>query len=155
MSELWIGTIAFFGLLLTAVGCWLYMAGGRSGKWKRRFIGSLVLSAAVWLEFLLMGKFSFWTLLIYPLTIGTFCLGYGAEQIGEKIMKRSFVVSASLMTSLGIFFLYGGWAILPIDVIIASTTVYLGVKNPVHAAAEEFFICLMLWSPKLIYPFII
>jgi len=131
------------------------MWGGRSGKWKRRFIASLLLTSSIIIEFLIIGRFSPFLLLIYPITIACFSIGYGAEKFSKKIIKRSSVVLASLMSSLLICFLYGGscWLVLPIEVVVAGVTVYLGVKNPVTASAEEFFICMFLWMPKMLYPF--
>lgn len=156
MNETWLGTIPLFGLLGVAIGCWLYMWGGRSGKYRRRFIGAFVLATSLWLEFLLMGRFTPWLLLVYPLTIASFSMGYGADKLGAKILRRSIIVAASLASSVGICVLMGGnaWFVLPVEGVIALTTVYIGSKNPVQAAAEEYFVCLFLWAPKLMYPFI-
>ena len=156
MNETYLGTLPLIGIIILAVAAWFYMLGGRSKKWRRRFIGSLLCATALWVEYFLMGMFKWLLLTIYPLTIGTFSLGYGSDFPPTKILKRSVVVTASLTASIGICLLYGGktWLLLPVEVVIASVTVYLGVKNPIYAAPEEFFICLFLWSPKLMYPFI-
>jgi hypothetical protein len=153
MSETWLGTIPVFGMLLLTLGCWLYMLGGRSGKWKRRFIGSFVVSSAVWLESYLVGNFSWWLVAIYPLCIGSFVLGYGSDKLGEKLLKRAGVVTASLMSGILMAIVFNAWAVFPIELVIASASIYLGVRNPVQAAPEEFFVATCLWMPKLIYPF--
>lgn len=155
MSETFIGTVPFIGLIILSIACWFYMWGGRSGKWKRRFIGSFICSLAIILEYILLNKFKYLLLLIYPLTIATFVLGYGADLVLSKIKRRFIVVSVSVISSIGICLLYGGntWFVLPLETWVALSTIYLGVKNPVQAAAEEYFVCLFLWAPKLIYPF--
>lgn len=154
MSETWLGTIPAIGMLLIIFGAWLYQMGGRSGKWKRRFCGSFVVSSAIWLVSYLVGNFSWWTLAIYPLCIGSFVLGYGSDKLSGKIIRRGTVVLASLMSGILLAIVYNAWAVFPIEVIMASLSVYLGVKNPIQAAPEEFFICLMLWVPKLMYVFV-
>ena len=155
MNETWLGTIPLFGTLILAVGCWFYMLGGRDAKWLRRFIGSLICSTAIWIESLLLGVFNFWHLLVYPLTITYFSLGYGSEIPLIKIIKRSIVVICSLTTGLVFCLTIGGsaWIILPIQVVIAAVTIWLGVKNPIPAAAEEYFVCLFLTVCNLMYPF--
>jgi len=154
MSETMLGTVPVAGMLLLTLGAWLYMLGGRNGKWKRRFIGSLCVSSAIWVECLLLGKFSYALLFIYPLCIGSFVLGYGADVWGDKVRKRGIVVLASLMSGLILAYTLGAWDVFPIEVVIASVTIYLGTKNPIQAAPEEFFICMLLWMPKLMYAFV-
>lgn len=154
MNETWLGTIPAIGMILIVIGAWLYMLGGRRGKWKRRFIGSFVVSSAIWFVSLLIGNFSWWTIAVYPLCIGSFVLGYGSDTLNGKIVKRGTVVLASLMSGLLLAFVYNAWAVLPIEIVIASVSIYLGVKNPIQAAPEEFFVCMCLWMPKLIYLFV-
>ena len=155
MSETWLGTIPLFGLIVMAVGCWFYMLGGREDKWKRRFIGSLITSTAVWLESLLLSTFDFWQLLVYPLTILYFSLGYGSDIPLTKIIKRSIVVLFSLTVGVLMCLTIGGsaWLILPLQVVIAVGSIWLGVKNPIPAAPEEFFVCLLLNLCNIMYPF--
>lgn len=156
MNETWIGTIAFIGAIINAVGCFCYMLGGRDGKWKRRFIGSLFCATAVWVESLLMGTFNYWQLFVYPLLMACFCLGYGSTVPLTKIIKRTIVVLCSLVSGLLMCLTIGGvaWLILPLQAMIATGSVWLGVKNPIQAAAEEFFVCLLLTECLLMYPFI-
>lgn len=155
MTEYGLGTLAFGGLIINAIGAWCYMAGGRSGTWRRRFIGSLIIATALWVEALLLGVFSFWLLLAYPLYIGTFVLGYGAEVPWIKVLKRSIIVAASLTIGVMFCLLFGGtcWLVLPLNAVIAAGSIWLGVKNPVDAPVEEFFVCLFLTEVGLLYPF--
>lgn len=156
MSETWLGTIPLFGTILVALGCYLYMLGGRSGKWKRRFIGSLICASAIWLEALLLGVFQWVQLLIYPILAICFSLGYGSEIPLIKIGKRAIVVLTSLLVGVLLCLTIGGnaWLILPIQAVVGAVTIWLGVKNPVPAAAEEYFICLFLTECNLMYPFV-
>lgn len=156
MNETWLGTIPLIGTIIVAFGCWLYMLGGRSGKWKRRFVGSLICATAIWVEALLVEHFSFGMLLAYPLLIGAFVLGYGSDITLTKIVKRVIVVAASLTVGILMCLILGGsaWWVLVVQLIVAIPTVILGVRNPVYAAPEEFFVCLLLTECNLMYPFI-
>jgi hypothetical protein len=150
-----LGTIPLIGIIILAIGCWFYMWGGREGKWKRRFIGSLICATAVWVESLLLGVFNFWQLLVYPLTILYFSLGYGSEIPLIKIVKRSIVVVCSLAVGLVFCFTIGGsaWLILPVQIVVAGVSIWLGIRNPIQAAPEEYFICMFLNICNLMYPF--
>ena len=153
-SEMWLGTIPVFGMLLIIAGAWLYQAGGRSGKWKRRFLGSFIVSSSIWGVSYLLGNFSWWLVALYPLCIGSFVLGYGSDNTWGKIGRRATVASASLMSGILLAVVFSAWGVFPIEVATASLTIYLGVKNPIQAAPEEFFICVLLWLPKLMYCFV-
>lgn len=157
MTETFLGTIPLIGIIVLAVGCWFYMWGGRSDKWKRRFIGSLICSIAIWLESLILGNFSLLQLIAYPITILYFSLGYGASIPLNKLIKRSIVAICSILVGLLFCFTIGGkaWLILPLQVLIASGSIWLGIKNPLHAAPEEFFVCLLLTECNLMYPLIV
>lgn len=155
MSETFIGVIPFIGTIILAFGCLLYMLGGRDGKWKRRFIGSLICATAIWVEALLLGVFQWVQLAVYPLLAICFSLGYGSEIPIIKVVKRAIVVATSLLVGLLFCFTIGhtSWIIFPIQVVVAAVSIWLGVKNSIPAAAEEFFICLFLTICNLMYPF--
>lgn len=158
MSETMLGLVPLPGMLLILIGAALYQLGGRHGKWKRRYAGSFCLASSIWLVSALLGRFSLWYLLVYPLTVATFTLGYGADVEWKKWARRLTVVGASLVSSILILIVIGfpsgsGW-VVGIELLIASTTAILGVKNPIDAAPEEYFVCLFLWSPKLMYLFL-
>lgn len=156
MTETLLGTLALGGLITTAIGCWFYMWGGRSGKFKRRFIGSLICASAIWLTSLFLGVFSPLQLLAYPILILAFSLGYGASIPLKKAIKRTIVVLCSLLVGVLLAYTIGGkaWLILPLQGVIAAGSIWLGVKNPIHAAPEEFFVCLLLTECNIIYPFV-
>ena len=152
MTETMIGTIAFIQCILICVGSYLYMLGGRKGKWKRRFIGSLIVATSVWVGLLLMGHFRWLHTLLYPLLIGGFVLGYGGSDIMTKLIRRTIIVGAIGVAGLLLCLTLSGkaWWILPIQIFVSIPSIYFAWKNPVHAAAEEFLVCLLL---TLILPF--
>lgn len=155
MTEFIIGTIPLAGWTIQGIGNWLYMVGGRSNKWIRRFIGALFCTTAVIAEALLLKVFSFFMLIDYPLTVLAFHLGYGSENLKTKIAKRSLVVACSLLSGLLFCIIIGGhaWLILPLHLVIAMGSVYMGVVNPIQAAPEEFFVCALLRLCNLLYVF--
>lgn len=155
MTEFIIGTIPLAGWILQGAGNWLYMIGGRSRKWIRRFVGALLCSSAVCAEALLLHVFNPWMLIDYPLAVMSFHLGYGSERLKTKIAKRSLVVAASLLSGVLFCLIIGGkaWLILPLHAFIAAGSIYLGVVNPIQAAAEEFFVCALLRICNIMYPF--
>lgn len=143
-------------MLVLTVGCTLYTMGGYSGKWKRRFVGSFVLSAgfnglSAW-----NGLWSPWLLTAFPALIATFCLPYGADSLFPKIIKRSLVVAAVLGSGIAFCLVHGGnaWFVMIPHAGVGLWSVYLGVKNPIQARAEEGFVCLFLCAGLLMYPFI-
>lgn len=156
MNEFIIGTIPLAGWVIQGVGNWLYMVGGRSNKWIRRFIGAFLCTSAICVEALFLNVFSFWMLIDYPLTVISFHLGYGSSQLKTKIAKRFLVVAMSLLSGILFCFIIGGssWLILPLHFMIASGSVYLGVVNPIQAASEEFFVCALLRICNLMYVFV-
>lgn len=156
MTETFLGTIPAIEAIILIVGCWLYMLGGRSMKWRRRFIGSLICATAIWVGLLLMGRFKWQALGIYPLLMIGFSLGYGAEVVFEKIIKRGLIVACLCLSGVLMAYVLGGkaWQILPLQAFIGLGSIYLGVKNPVQAAGEEFFVCLLLTECLIMYPLI-
>lgn len=152
---IWQFAVAGLGLLIGSV---LYSFGGYRGKWKRRFVGSFILAATFngvcywrggWL-------WSPWLLTSFPLLIGSFCLPYGAHSTFPKIIKRTSVVLACVTSGLAFCILNGGnawWVFVP-HLGIGLWSVYLGVKNPIQARAEEGFVCMLLCMGLMMYPFI-
>lgn len=156
MNESVIGWTAAGSLGGLALACGLYMQGGRKHKWIRRFLGSLVLASTVILSSIVMGIFDWWMMAVYPCLAFGFSLGYGGDDFAEKFWRRlSFalgVTSAGLTMAL----ILGGnaWWVLAPHLGIAVWTVFLGIKNPLHAAAEEAFVCGVLNIMLCAYPFI-
>jgi len=156
MSEIAIGTWAFVSVLSLAVSCWLWMRGGRSNKWIRRYVAGALISTTVIGLCYVFGIYNPWLLALYATTIVGFSMGYGGDTTKEKITRRVTFVVGNLASGLLICFVLGGnaWDILPLHAFVAMGTVWLGVKNPMPAAAEEVFVCMLLNSGLIMYPFI-
>lgn len=156
MNEYLILWIAFGSMISLSLATLLYALGGRSGKWKRRFIASLILATTVNIASLIMGRFSFWLFLVYPLLIGGFSLGYGADSTISKVMRRTTYALGVCAPGLIFCLVFGGkaWLILPVHIGVGLFSLWLGVKNPIFAAAEEIFVCALLNIGLMMYPFI-
>ncbi len=143
--------IAGVGMVISG---FLYSLGGRAGKWFRRFIASFVIAATLNGLCAWRGIWSPWLLVVWPMLIGGFSLGYGAEQLGPKIIKRSIVVFACCSACVLCSVILGNYWLLIPAIGVAAFSVFLGVKNPIEAAAEEFFVCLLLTMALFMYPFL-
>jgi len=150
-DTVWQAFGAGIGLVLSSL---LYSLGGRSGKWKRRFVGSFILAGTLVTLCLLRGLFSWWLLLTWPLLVAGYSIGYGADLLGVKVLKR--LVYAITVISAGVVcaYLFSAWWVLIPHVGVGLWSVYLGVRNPVEAAAEEFFISMLLGLGLMMYPFV-
>ena len=124
---LWIAGIA---------GCYGYA--GISGKWKRRFLGSGLLTVGFVLFSLLAGKFSWWILLCFPLYIGAFSLGYGGNKLLTKLIKRTYcgaaIAFASLPLAIALHTMPMWYGQL---VLMTGMMVWLGAFNPTASARNE------------------
>ena len=143
------------GLMLVA-SSFLYSRGGRSDKWYRRWIGSCLLALTVNIVCLLRGLWSPYLLIVWPcLSIG-FHLGYGSEIMGIKILKRTVYALAVLTSGLVCMLTIDGnaWMILIPHIATGAWSIWLGVKNPIEASAEEFFVCMTLNLYLMAYPFV-
>ena len=141
------------GLVLAS---YFYADGGRSGKWRRRFLASFILALTVNLLCVFRGIWHWGFLLIFPLLSVSFHLGYGADETWMKIIRRS-IYALGVLASGAIFVLIFGksavWIFLP-HAGIGAWSIYMGVKNPLEAAVEEFLICMMLNLGLIAYPFL-
>ena len=137
-------------------GSLFYSLGGRSNKWLRRFIGSAVLAGTVCGIAAWRGIFNPFMLLTFPALILGFSLGYGGNTISVKLRKRALCCLAVCMAGLVMAICIGGnaWMVFPFHFGVAIFSVYLGLINPIAAAAEEFFICLILNTGLMAYAFV-
>lgn len=151
----WLTSGSGLGLLISST---LYWLGGRSGKWKRRWVGAFVLATTVCLASKAMGIWSWWLLMTFPCLVAGFSLGYGGDKLREKVIRRSIyclgVVSAGLVFCLINPTNTNTWAVLIMHIGVASWSVYMGVRNPVYASAEEFFISMILSVGLIAQPFV-
>jgi len=125
--------------LLWVVGfAYLYGRGGINGKWWRRIIGSLFLTAGVVLYSLIQSNFSWWALLFAPLLYGSLSIGYGGDELKEKIIKRSRYGLACGVAAIPLAIVSGNWALFGLHIflcVLVSTS--LGVWNITNSARSE------------------
>lgn len=157
MQEITITHLAGLSGVALVLSSWLWSIAGRDGTPKalRRFGSTGIMAATVMCLCIVMGLWSWWMLLTYPVMLVS-CMGYGGNSFIEKVIRR--VLFALAITSVGILYalILGGnaWWVYALHIGVAAWTVYLGVKNPVYAAAEEFFIAFLLYLGLMMYPFI-
>lgn len=157
MNEMTLTYKFIAGLVGLVLASFFYAWGGRSGKWKRRFVGSFILALTVNILFIAMGKWIAWYLLIYPLLAIGFSMGYGGtDNVGKKIIRRS--VYALVVLTSGAFCAYfvggGAWIMLAVHVGVGMFSVLLGTRNVLPASVEEPLICMVLNLGLICYPFI-
>jgi len=136
-----------------------YSWGGRAGgpgKWIRRYLASFILAATVNVLFVIRGHWSPWFLAIYPCLVLGFVMGYGADSLGMKLLRRSLSAAAILSSGLLIAIVLGGaaWAVFIPHVIVGAGSIYLGTRNPLPAAVEEFMVCMVLNLFLITYAFV-
>lgn len=156
MNEYTIVFTSFGALIGLAIGCLFYALGGRNAKWQRRIVGSAVIAVTVNVSALIMKSWSVWLIGTLPILILAFTLGYGADDIWKKIFRRTLYSAAVVSAGLLCAFALGGnawWLLIP-HAITGAMAVFLGVRNPLYAAAEEVFVCASLNLFLISYPFI-
>lgn len=144
---------SLFGMLLATLA---YMLGGRNNKAIRRVGGAFVLAATVNVASLLRGCWSPWQLLVFPMLFGGFSLGYGADTLHMKFIRRLLYALAICTSGLVFCLTIGGnawWLFIP-HVGIGIWSIYMGIKSVLEAPAEEGFICVILNLALISYPFI-
>lgn len=125
----------------------LYAFGGMEATWIRRYLMPVVFTA-----FCLAWNKSSKHIFILPLLILTLCLGYGADVLWLKILKRSIYGLANAV-SFGMFMLLKQqWITYVYHIfLVVSACVVFGVWNPLTARAEETLLGLCIVLLPLMY----
>jgi len=148
MNEFNLGILAVIALGICVVDCFFWMWGGRSGKWRRRFIGSAIQTLGINILSLIVGTWVWQKLVSMIGEIGSRVLGYGGNTTSEKILRRSVFAGGSLVAGAILAWSCGftGKAIILLicQTVASIVSIILGVKNPLPAAVEEVFVCLSL-----------
>lgn len=142
--------ISGLGLVLAA---YLWALGGRGHKFLRRMGATFAVCATVIFTSCLMQKFSWWILTIYPCLVLASSFGYGGDDLGDKVFRRSVFAAANLVAGVILAFIFGGWWILPMQVYCAVAIVFFALGNPLYAPAEEFLVAFLLYMWTVMYPF--
>lgn len=140
-----------------------YMLGGTQGmpggKLWRRYAASFLLTFSVNLTGILILRWAWQYLLIWPLLTVAFHLGYGADTVAGKIARRSiYALAVSSVCFIGLWatgFTVMGWVICGLSIGAGAVSIFLGVINPyTNARVEEFLVCQVLNLFIPFWPFI-
>jgi hypothetical protein len=158
MKEILLTHLTALSGLGLVISAWLWSYGGRDGTplGIRRYGSTLILAITLTATLLLRNLWNWYFLLLYPsLIVGTI-FGYGGEKLIEKIIRRSvFALSCLLPGLLFCLILQGNsWSILPLHVGVGLWSIYIGIRNPIIASSEEFFVCNLLYLGLIMYPFV-
>ena len=133
------------------VGSILYMLGGTSGfggLWLRRFLGSAAIATGANVGALVLGNWHLPYLLFYVCLAAGFSLGYGADTVIAKVIRRTIfalgVLSACIVGLWATGFTMGGFVITGLATVVGLGSVVLGVVNPTTSAAEQYLVCQLL-----------
>ena len=138
LSENALQWIQFGKIIAIAVFSLLYGFGGIKGKYKRRYLGPIFITAILCLFSHIQGNFSLWYLFYCPLLIGALSLGYGADETRVKILQRLKTGGAGAFAALPIAIVTGQWLMYGLHIILCIfMSVILGVNNPISARGEE------------------
>jgi len=141
MTEIQLQWLSFSKIIFLAFYSLLWGLGGMNGKWKRRLLGSGVLTLGIVVFSLIQQSFSVWYLLCFLLFWGATSLGYGADDVKEKIIKRTYCGLAYGTASLPVAIITGSWVLFGFHLLLCTlVSNILGVVNPVEAREEETII---------------
>jgi hypothetical protein len=156
MNEMTTVYQSLVGGLAAVIASFLYSLGGRGPKPVRRFIAPLIIALAVNGIALWRGNWHWQLPIVYPCLVGGFCMGYGADTLGLKILRRSIYTGCVLVASGFLVWAYypnSLWLLIP-NAGVGAWSIYMGVKNPVEASSEEFLVCLFLTILLPFYPMV-
>lgn len=132
-------------VLILAVFSWLYSLGGRSGKWKRRWLAPIWMVLSVSLLSLYFHSFKWYIPVILLFLIPTLTLGYGHDQFFGKLARRAVYGLCIGLVGFVLGICLGVPEMGILQAILATlTSIYIGTQNPIEASLEEGFIALLL-----------
>lgn len=141
MTENTLQLVSFLKLIFISGCAFLYGCGGISGKWKRRIIVPILLTIGIGGFSLWQETFSYWYILCALLFWGAYSIGYGADKTWLKVVKRSYCGLAYACASLPIVIVRQTWELFALHIVLCLIiSIWLGVRNPLHARNEESLI---------------
>ena len=154
-ENIWLVAIGGAAALVANI---LYMIGGSDmdgdgpmtgQKWLRRFIASSILALVANLIAMFMQVWHWQYLLFWPILSIGFSLGYGADTVAERVLKRTLCALAIVSCCAA-----GAWVhqFTAMSLIVGGLSVFsgiasvvLGVLNPFNnAPLEQFLVCQVL-----------
>lgn len=138
MSELTLQWFSFGKVIIVAGYSLFYGLGGYNKLWKRRFLANGLLASIIIACSIIQASFSWWFLLLYFTYFGATSLGYGADELIEKIWKRFYCGLAYAVASLPLAIVHQKWGLLALHTIICvSTSIIVGATNSDETQARE------------------
>lgn len=140
MSESTLALIAFLKLIWIGCFSYLYSLGGTEGygKWLRRFVGSVWMGIGVYGFSSWSQDFHFWYLLYPILLCMSLHLGYGADELPRKIMRRFLCGLAVGVSSLPLVFPGHLFGLFGYGVFLSTiNSIVLGAFNICKNARDE------------------
>ena len=138
----WTSAFAGLGIVLSAL---LYSLGGREDKYLRRWIASFVIATAANITAVFLSRWSPWFLVIFPATALGYHLGYGSEDFFTRLFKRIIYITYGIFVpAIILSFVFHNFIILPWLVAFEVFAMFLTIRNPIYAAAEEFFLSMIM-----------
>lgn len=145
MNEKKLQLLIVLKLIIIITFATLYAWGGMVMKWLRRYLAPCILVSTFVILQSIFGQFNWIAMITFPLLICSLSLGYGADTVGMKIFKRSYVGLAHCIALLPLYITTGNWLVYGLHcALITSFMVVLGVWNPVNARSEETLIGLSI-----------
>lgn len=138
MSENTLQVISIFKLLWIVGFTAFYGFGGISNKWLRRFVGSFWMGIGIYGFSSWLHTFHLWYLLYPILLCASLHIGYGADTIGKKILRRSIYGFAVGISAIPLLFGNYNYLLFIYHVILCVlSSVLLGAFNPTKNARDE------------------
>jgi hypothetical protein len=139
MTENMLNLISFLKIIYACGFAFLYSSGGISGKWKRRILGSIILTAGILGFNAWLGRFSLWYLLCLPILFGGLSVGYGGtDDFWRKVMKRARYGFICGLAGVPIGIVNHSYILMGLNIFLCVlVSVMLGVFNPTQSARDE------------------
>ena len=138
MNEITLQWVQLIKLIVIAIFATLYGFGGISGKWKRRFVGPIVLLIGV-IGITLWTESFHWAYIVWPLLLCfSLSIGYGADNLRDKFIKRGRAGAAYATSALPLFIVNQSWLLMGLHFILCiGISIIMGVWNPTKSARAE------------------
>lgn len=139
------GVLGSLGLLISIIYSVFQWFGGRSEdyfgikarEWSR-IVSPIFLCLSIIGLSILSNKFNLWYLLSVPAYLAVHMVGYGGDELWEKILKRSLWSLLRTTASLTFAIVAGTWTLFALQMIIGLiASVVLGTFNPNSPPQEE------------------
>jgi len=137
---------------MTATWCWLakallvvlfgflYLRGGRSGKWQRRFLGGGGLALALNTLATVRGLWTPWWWLLLAAYPAALSMGYGENtgSLWRSVLRRLLYGLGLAACAVLVGWLTGNWVVAGFQAGLAvAASVVFGVLNPFTSAEDE------------------